>query len=303
MPVPTKNVQLARDGNDDMVDLTHPVAYRPVGKSPCKVDAALAGSLVSYLSPFYIVEESGPTVSIFLQKVMPAFSTPRFYWEVDGKYAGLNVPILGGNTATFIAHKGSSPSGPYLSIKRQELHASVPVTTITTGRIITIGNATYQIDSLWGPHEVEGDLSNVCIARMDDSRWDIFEPSEEIKISESTVATVTQGCIGSEKVEFYKDVEDDKVVDTAITFSVIITMPGDYEVSSFTYIISLGMTPRMTLSAASPPPAALVIARLILPKILKRMHNEGRRFHSGAQPINAASTSTFTKQVLDAAIK
>ncbi|KAJ7933579.1 hypothetical protein B0H13DRAFT_2306695 [Mycena leptocephala] len=85
---------------------------------------------------------------------MPAFSTPRFYWEVDGKYAGF------------------LPSGPYLSIKRREPHASVPVTTITTDRIITIGNATYQIDSLWGPREVEGDLSSVCIARMDDNRWD-----------------------------------------------------------------------------------------------------------------------------------
>ncbi|KAJ7501677.1 hypothetical protein B0H11DRAFT_2224556 [Mycena galericulata] len=42
----------------------------------------------------------------------------------------------------------------------------------------------------------------------------------------------------------------------------------------------------------------------ILPKILKRMHNEGRHvFHSGAQPINAASTSTFTKQVIDAVIE
>ncbi|KAF7364494.1 hypothetical protein MVEN_00317800 [Mycena venus] len=40
----------------------------------------------------------------------------------------------------------------------------------------------------------------------------------------------------------------------------------------------------------------------LLDKILKRMHTVGR-FHSGAQPLGAANTSTFSKQVLDAALK
>ncbi|KAF7333156.1 hypothetical protein MVEN_02381300 [Mycena venus] len=40
----------------------------------------------------------------------------------------------------------------------------------------------------------------------------------------------------------------------------------------------------------------------ILDKILKRLHTVGR-FHSGAQPLTVAATSTFTKDVLDAALK
>ncbi|KAJ7672357.1 hypothetical protein DFH06DRAFT_964581, partial [Mycena polygramma] len=40
----------------------------------------------------------------------------------------------------------------------------------------------------------------------------------------------------------------------------------------------------------------------LLDKILKRMHNVAR-FHSGVQRLNAPSTSTFSKQVLDAALK
>ncbi|KAJ7850543.1 hypothetical protein B0H13DRAFT_53937 [Mycena leptocephala] len=40
----------------------------------------------------------------------------------------------------------------------------------------------------------------------------------------------------------------------------------------------------------------------LLDKILKRMHSVGR-FHSGAQPLNIPSTSAFSKQILDAALK
>ncbi|KAJ7930331.1 hypothetical protein B0H13DRAFT_1962243 [Mycena leptocephala] len=40
----------------------------------------------------------------------------------------------------------------------------------------------------------------------------------------------------------------------------------------------------------------------LLDKILKRLHTVGR-FHSGAQPLNTPSTSAFSKQVLDAALK
>ncbi|KAJ7844285.1 hypothetical protein B0H13DRAFT_2286426 [Mycena leptocephala] len=40
----------------------------------------------------------------------------------------------------------------------------------------------------------------------------------------------------------------------------------------------------------------------LLDKILKRMHTVGR-FHSGAQPLNTPSTSAFSKQILDAALK
>ncbi|KAJ7174920.1 hypothetical protein C8R46DRAFT_1031504 [Mycena filopes] len=40
----------------------------------------------------------------------------------------------------------------------------------------------------------------------------------------------------------------------------------------------------------------------VLDKILKRIHNEGR-FHSGAQPIATVTAPTFSKQILDAAIK
>jgi hypothetical protein len=58
----------------------------------------------------------------------------------------------------------------------------------------------------------------------------------------------------------------------------------------------------------------------LLDKILKRMHTVGRcvvlslhfipssdcpfhSFHSGAQPLNTPSTSAFSKQILDAALK
>ncbi|KAJ7618849.1 hypothetical protein DFH06DRAFT_1144718 [Mycena polygramma] len=40
----------------------------------------------------------------------------------------------------------------------------------------------------------------------------------------------------------------------------------------------------------------------VLDRILKRLHSVAR-FHSGVQPLNAPSTSTFSKQVLDAALK
>jgi len=40
----------------------------------------------------------------------------------------------------------------------------------------------------------------------------------------------------------------------------------------------------------------------LMDKILKRLHNVGR-FHSGAQALSAPATSTFSKQVLDAALK
>ncbi|KAJ7769469.1 hypothetical protein B0H16DRAFT_1715925 [Mycena metata] len=40
----------------------------------------------------------------------------------------------------------------------------------------------------------------------------------------------------------------------------------------------------------------------LLDKILKRIHSVGR-FHSGAQPISAVTAPTFSKQILDAAIK
>ncbi|KAJ6481134.1 hypothetical protein C8R45DRAFT_831764, partial [Mycena sanguinolenta] len=40
----------------------------------------------------------------------------------------------------------------------------------------------------------------------------------------------------------------------------------------------------------------------LMEKILKRLHSVGR-FHSGAQALNTPSTSTFTKQILDAALK
>ncbi|KAJ6467137.1 hypothetical protein C8R47DRAFT_814645 [Mycena vitilis] len=40
----------------------------------------------------------------------------------------------------------------------------------------------------------------------------------------------------------------------------------------------------------------------VLDRILKRLHSVAR-FHSGVQPLNTPSTSTFSKQVLDAALK
>ncbi|KAJ6533436.1 hypothetical protein DFH09DRAFT_1092479 [Mycena vulgaris] len=40
----------------------------------------------------------------------------------------------------------------------------------------------------------------------------------------------------------------------------------------------------------------------ILDKILASLHKEGR-FHSGAQPVTAVTTATFSKQILDAALK